>query len=284
MAIKIITDSTCDIDMSIQEALDIDILPLTVHFGEEEYHDGIDISKQEFYSKLRTSKQTPTTSQVTPEAFERLFQKYGEAGHDIIVITIASELSGTYQSANIAKDTIKTANVHLVDSGTTTMGLAWLIHEAIAMRDQGMKAQAILEKLQALKQKVVIYAVIENLEFLKKGGRLSTVSATVGTLLNLKPIIQIKDGVVEVVQKVRGTKKAYKWMLSKALEDKVDVAKHVFFGHTDAPSKLESFMTTAKEHLKATMTKTIEIGITVGTHGGPGCIGIGFVCDTSLSG
>lgn len=280
MAVKIITDSTCDIEMSLQETLGIDILPLTVHFGEQEYHDGIDISKQEFYNKLRTSKQTPTTSQVTPEAFERLFQQYGQEGHDIIVITIASELSGTYQSANIAKETIQSERIHLVDSETTTMGLAWLIYEAIAMRDQGMKTEAIVERLEMLKKKVVIYAMIENLEFLKKGGRLSTVSATVGTLLNLKPIIQIKDGVVQVVQKVRGTKKAYKWMLGKSLEDKVDVAKHVFFGHTDAPGKLESFMITAKEHLKTTATRTVEIGITVGTHGGPGCIGIGFVSDS----
>lgn len=277
MAIKIITDSTSDIEMSQQETLKIDILPLTVHFGDEEFRDGIDITKTEFYSRLRESTDSPTTSQVTPKSFEHLFKQYTSEGHDIIVITIASELSGTLQSANIAKSSIDGGNIHLVDSGTTTMGLAWLVYQAIEMRDEGLDASEITARLEKLKEKIVIYAMIENLEYLKKGGRLSAMSATIGTLLKLKPIIQVKKGVVSVVQKTRGNAKAYKWMLDKASEDQIDPSKPVFYGHSDALKKLDAFVVSAKERFGAPVNESFEIGITVGTHGGPGCIGIAFI-------
>lgn len=277
MAIKIITDSTSDIEMSHSQELGIDILPLTVHFGDEEFRDGIDITKKEFYSRLRDSASSPTTSQVTPQSFEQLFRTYTEEGHDIIVITIASKLSGALQSAFIAKTSVGNPSIHLVDSETTTMGLAWLVHQAITMRDRGLSAGDIVKQIEVLKKKVVIYAMIENLEYLKKGGRLSTVSATIGTLLKLKPIIQIKNGVVSIAQKTRGNVKAYKWMLDKALEEQIDITKPVYFGHTDALDKLGPFGKTAKEKLKTADTKSFEIGITVGTHGGPGCIGVCFI-------
>lgn len=277
MSIKIITDSTCDIEMSLQKELGIDILPLTVHFGDEEFQDGIDITKKEFYQRLRTSANSPTTSQVTPEAFEQLFKRYTDEGHEVLVLTIASKLSGTYQSAHIAKTTVEHDSIYLVDSETTTMGLAWLVYEAVRMRDNGLDVNRMIESLESLKKKIIIYAMIENLEFLRKGGRLSSVSATLGTLLNLKPIIQVKDGVVSVVQKTRGNVKAFKWMLDKSQEDGIDLTQPVFFGHTDAPEQLERFITSSKDSLTTTSSKIIEIGITVGTHGGPGCIGIGFI-------
>ncbi len=277
MAIKIITDSTCDIELSLQEKLNIDILPLTVHFGDKEFHDGVDITKKEFFDKLRESDKSPTTSQVTPAAFEKLFKSYTKEGHDVIVITIASLLSGTYQSANIAKTIVDNQDIHLIDSGTTTMGLAWLIYEAIAMRDKGMSAEDIMQQLTLLKKKIIVYAMIENLEYLKKGGRLSAVGATVGTLLNLKPIIQIKNGEISVVTKTRGTAKAHKWILNKVEEDQFDTSKTIFFGHTDAPEKLEPFFKAVKIKVPTLIQETIEIGITVGTHGGPGCVGIGFI-------
>lgn len=277
MAIKIIVDSTCDIDMSMREELRIDILPLTVHFGDEEFHDGIDITKPEFFKKMRSASKSPTTSQVTPQSFEKLFKEYAAQGHDIIVITIASLLSGTYQSAHIAKMTLGNDDIFLVDSETTTMGLAWLVHQAIAMRENGDDAQTIVDKIESLKKKVIIYAMIEDLEYLKKGGRLSTVGATVGTILNLKPIIQIKHGVITVVQKTRGNVKAHKWILNRVEEDGVDITRPVFFGHTDALDKLEPFMKTSTKKLNPSSVELTEIGIAIGAHGGPGCVGIGFV-------
>lgn len=276
MAIKLIVDSTCDIEMSMQQELGIDILPLTVHFGDEEFRDGIDITKKEFFSRLRTSDVSPTTSQVTPEAFENLFRQYTDEGHDIIVLTIASKLSGTFQSANIAKTTIENDDIHLIDSETTTMGLAWLVYEAIALRDQGLDASTMVDKLESMKKKVVVYAMIEDLEFLKKGGRLSTVGAAVGTILNLKPIIQVKDGVVSVAHKTRGNAKAHKWIIKKVQEDGIDTDKPVFFGHTDSYDKLEPFMKLSIDQLSPPSTQVTEIGITIGTHGGPGCVGLAF--------
>lgn len=277
MAIKIITDSTCDLDLSLQKELNIDILPLTVHFGDEEFHDGIDITKKEFYDKLRESETSPTTSQVTPAAFEKLFVKYSEEGHNIIVITLASKLSGTYQSAHIAKTTLENEDINLIDSETTTAGLAWLIYEAVSLRDKGASVEEIVQHIENAKKKIVVYAMIENLEYLKKGGRLSVVGATIGTLLNLKPIIQIRHGVVNIVHKTRGTNKAYKWMLNQFREDNIDTSQTIFFGHTDAPDKLSAFIEAAIKKEKTIIQESVEIGITVGTHGGPGCIGIGFI-------
>lgn len=277
MAIKIIVDSTCDIELSMQETLDIDILPLTVHFGDKEFRDGIDISKKEFFKRLREATKSPTTSQVTPGAFEQLFKQYTDEGHEVIVLTIASLLSGTYQSAHIAKTGVESDQIHLIDSETTTMGLAWLVHQAIALRDQGLDAETIVKELEAMKKRIVIYAMIENLEYLKKGGRLSSVGATVGTILNLKPIIQIKHGVINVAQKARGNTKAHKWIISQVLEDGIDTSKPVFFGHTDAADQLEPFINASVEKLSPSSVETTEIGITIGAHGGPGCIGIGFI-------
>jgi len=277
MAIKIIVDSTCDIDMSMQEKLDINILPLTVHFDDEELRDGIDISKKVFFERMRTADKSPTTSQVTPQAFEKLFEQYLGEGHDIIVLTIASKLSGTYQSAHIAKMTLENETIQLIDSETTTMGLAWLVHQTIEMRDQGLDAKTIVDQIETLKKKIIVYAMIEDLQYLKKGGRLSTVGATIGTMLNLKPIIQIKHGVINVVQKTRGIKKAHNWIIDKVLEDSIDISKPVFFGHTDSEEKLKPFVEVSTKRLHPTTTETTEIGITIGAHGGPGCIGIGFL-------
>lgn len=276
MGIKIVTDSTCDISMDLKKELDIEIVPLTVIFGDKEYADGIDISKKEFYELMRSSESLPKTSQVTPLAFEEVFKKILDEGDEVLGIFISSELSGTYQSATIAKSTLGDDKIHLIDSETTTFGLAALVYEAIRLRDNGNDIDSTIMALEELKKKVVVYAAIENLTYLKKGGRLSSVGATIGTMLNLKPIVEIKHGKINAIHKSRGYSKALDWIIKKALEVGVDTSKPVYFGHSDAFEKAENFSKSAHETIDIKESKIIDLGITVGTHGGPGCVGLGF--------
>lgn len=276
MGIKIVTDSTCDISMDLKKELDIEIVPLTVIFGDKEYADGIDISKKEFYELMRSSESLPKTSQVTPLAFEEVFKKILDEGDEVLGIFISSELSGTYQSATIAKSTLGDDKIHLIDSETTTFGLASLVYEAIRLRDNGNDIDSIITDIEELKKKVVVYAAIENLTYLKKGGRLSSVGATIGTMLNLKPIVEIRHGKINAIHKSRGYSKALDWIIKKSLDMNIDTSKPVYVGHSDALEKAQFFSKTAQELIGFNESKIIDLGITVGTHGGPGCVGLGF--------
>ncbi len=277
MSIKIITDSTSDLERSAIETLGIDILPLTVRFGSDEYKDGVDITKKEFYTRLRKHKTLPTTSQVTPDAFESLFRQYTDEGHGVLVITIASKLSGTYQSANIAKNNVASGNIHIIDSETTTMGQALLVMLAVKARDEGKTLEEISRLITSLKKRVVLYAMIDSLEYLKKGGRLSTVGAAIGTLLNVKPMITVRDGVVDVAGKVRGTQKAYQWLV-KQMDDKVPDPRYtIAFGHSDDEPAMEKLKAFAAKAHDITNHMDIAIGMTVGTHAGPGCVGVAYI-------
>ncbi len=275
MAIRIITDSTCDIDPSLQQELGIQIAPLTVHFGEEEYLDGISISHKEFYNKMRTSEQLPVTSQVSPGTFIQLFEE-GDPQDDIVGIFLASPLSGTYQSAVIAKEQLGRENIYLIDSGTVAVGLSSLIYEAIAMRERGDSAQQIYQSITEMKSRVVIYAAIDNLTYLQKGGRLSSTAAFMGGLLGIKPVIMVKDGVVTLVHKARGLRKSCEWMVEQANTLGTDSSLPIAFAHSDRLEDAQSYMEQASPLLKASRFYLQEIGVVVGTHTGPGTLAIQF--------
>lgn len=275
MSIKIITDSTSDISKEQAKQWGVEIVPLTVNFGTEEYVDGVTLSASEFYSKLESSDNLPTTSQVTVNAFEKCFRNALVNSDEVLCITLSSNLSGTYQSAQIAKDIIGTDNIHLVDSQTVTMGLALLVSRAVELRDRGLGAKAIAEELLDLSNKIRIYAMIDTLKYLQKGGRLSAAGAIVGTMLNIKPIIIVKNGKLEVVQKVRGVKQALEGVISAAERDNPDLSLGFSFAHANLPEQMETLMNLVPEW-KSLNRISCEIGSVVGTHAGPGCAGLAF--------
>lgn len=277
MSIKIITDSTSDLDRAFAASHGVDILPLTIHFGEEEFRDGVDITASEFYKRLRSSKTLPTTSQVSPMAFEKAFREQVEAGHEVLAITIASKLSGTCQSAHIAKEHLKEGSIRIIDSETTSMGLALLVMEAVKAKDAGMSLDDIASHIEALKKRVVLYALFDTLEYLKKGGRLSSVSAALGALLNLKPMIDLTAGVVSLSGKARGFRKALQWILTQMEKQEPDPDYTIAFGHSDAPDSMEKLEALAKEKFPAQDPLEVAIGMTVGTHAGPGCVGVAYI-------
>lgn len=202
MKTRIIVDSTADLMPEIKER--VHIVPLTLRFGEEEFIDGVTIDHKRFYEKLVECDVLPVTSQATPHAFAKEYEKAAKAGECAVVITISSKLSGTYQSAMIAAEDYE--NIYVVDSGTGAMGGGILTELALKLLDEGMDAKSITEKLEEEKKKIIIVALVDTLEYLQKGGRVSKTVAFAGSVLNIKPVLSVIDGEISLLGKARGSK------------------------------------------------------------------------------
>ena len=243
MNFNIITDSTSDITQVDAREKNIQVVPLRILFEDGEYHDGVNITTEEFYTKLETAKVLPQTSQPSPEDFVKIFESAKNKNESILVITLSSSLSGTYQSATIAKDICEYEKVYLVDSQTVTLGLKILVDYAISLRNNGKSIEETFEILEKEKQNIRIFAAVDTLEYLKKGGRLSSAAALAGTLLNLKPIVKVQDGLVSMAAKARGTNNSYSKI--KALVEEVggiDETRPYTLGYTGSSTNLNQFV------------------------------------------
>ena len=279
MAIRIITDSTSDIPIENGRELGIDILPLSVLFGDKRYTDGVTLKKDQFYQMLSESAALPTTTQVNPDGFLGLYKKYTDAGDTVISIHISSRLSGTYQSAVIAKEMAKSDRIYLVDSKSATFGLALLVYEAVRLRDDGADAQQIYTHLCSLIGRIRFYAAVDTLKYLKKGGRLSSSAAIIGGMLHIKPLVSVVEGEVKSVGKARGQKAAFAWIRDKLTTDPPDKKYPVFFGHSNAPRLMDDFMKVVSAFVGTVPRYVCEIGCVIGTHAGPGCVGLAYVAE-----
>lgn len=278
MAIRILTDSTSDLPRSLQAQLDIEIIPLSVCFGQEVFADGVDLLPQEFYQKLREADALPTTSCVPVATFEAAFERALQAGDEVLGIFLSSELSATFQSAVIAAQNLQSERITLVDSQNVALGLALLVYRAVAYRDAGLCAADIAAKLEEEKQRVRLYAMIDTLKYLKMGGRLSGASAAMGTLLSVKPVASIQQGTLQVVHKARGKKKALAYLLTRLDACPVQPGTPVFLGNTDCREEMEAYQPALRAHLpQDARVYTLDIGSTVGTHAGPGCMGFAYL-------
>jgi DegV family protein with EDD domain len=277
MSIKIITDSTSDISQKQASELGITVLPLRVIFAEGEYSDGIDLLNEDFYKKLVQAEKLPTTSQLTPDQYLPYFEEAKKNKDTIIVITVSSKLSGTYQSAVIAKDICDYDDIHIIDSLTVTLGLQILVRIANDMLVKGYPAKDIVEEIEITKHKIRIFALVESLEYLKKGGRLSGVGALAGTILNIKPIIEVVNGEVGVAGKARGMTSAYS-KLMKLIESSggIDFSKYYCVGFSGTNDNMNQFLEYAGSTLEIEKRLISPIGSVVGTHAGPGVCGIAF--------
>lgn len=278
MGIRIITDSTSDISIEEAKKLDITLVPLKVIFGDKEYKEGVEISIGGFYEKLVKADKIPTTSQPAPDDFLQYFMQAKEAGDSIIVMVIAGKLSGTLQSATIAKEMADYSDIYIIDSNTTTSGLRILVEHAVKLKNEGKSVSEIFDVINKLKERVVLLAIVDTLEFLYKGGRLSKSSAILGSLLNFKPIINLKDGAIGVVGKERGTNKA----IVKVMETmdgfgKIDRNYPVNLGYTAEDSKCILLKEKLVERFSIQDMKMYPVGCVIGTHAGPGACVITYV-------
>ena len=275
--IQIITDSTSDLSSAQAQQLGVQVLPLTVHFGEEAFRDGIDITNADFYARLRGASTLPTTSQINPDVFTQVFQAALDKGDQVVGIFISSELSGTCQSAVIAQEMLDSKDVFVVDSRTVTFPLGLLVAVAAHLRDQGLDAAALAAKLCQLRERLRLYAVVDTLKYLKMGGRISAATAAVGGMLGISPIITIQDGKVESVGKARGRKAGIQWIVNKVAQEKPDPAYPIAFGHSDCPDAMDAISAAFAElSAQVPQTYTSDIGSVVGTHAGPGATGIAY--------
>ncbi len=272
----IIVDSTTDLTPNMREC--VRVVPLSVRFGDEEYIDGVTIDHQTFYRKLVDSAVLPTTSQATPDAFLKEFEEVQEAGGSAVVITLSSKLSGTYQSAKIAAEEFD--NIYVVDSGSAAVGGGILTELAIRLADMGMSAAQIAEVLEEEKQKIVIVALVDTLEYLKKGGRISKTVAFAGMLMNIKPVLSVVDGEINVLGKARGSKMGNNLLVQEIEKSGgIDFEKPVLLGYTGLSDALLLQYIEDSQHLWKDELETIRyttIGSVIGTHAGPGAVAVAF--------
>ena len=276
MKTRIIADSTADLLPQLKER--VHVVPLTVHFGDQEYIDGVTIDHKTFYEKLVETDTLPSTSQATPAAFEQEYLAAKEAGEAAVVITLSSKLSGTYQSAVIAGEDYE--NIYIVDSGTAAIGGGILVELALKYLDAGMSAREIAAQLEADKEKIVIVALVDTLDYLKMGGRVSKTVAFAGTLLNIKPVLSVVDGEVKMLGKARGSKQGNN-LLVQEIEKAggVDFSKPVLLGYTGlSDALLLKYMEDSKHLWEAGLESVpyTTIGSVIGTHAGPGAVAVAF--------
>lgn len=276
MKTRIVVDSTADI---LPEYLDqIHTVPLTVSFGDEEYIDGVTIDHRTFYQKLIETDAMPSTSQASPAAFAEQYDQAAADDEEVVVITISSKLSGTYQSAMIAAT--GRSSVYVVDSENASVGCGILVGLALRYLRDGMTASAIAEKLQEDKKKIVVIALLDTLEYLKRGGRISKAAAFAGGLLNIKPVISIADGEIQLLGKARGSKMGNN-LLAQQIQKVggIDFTKPVLLGYTGLSDVLlQKYIEDSSYLWSASLdaVRYVSIGSVIGAHAGPGAIAVAF--------
>lgn len=274
MGIRIICDSTCDLTGKEAEKLGVTLVPLKVLFGEEEYLDGVTIAPAEFYAKLKEAKELPKTSQPSPDSFLELFRQAKEEGDEVLCILLASNLSGTFQSACLAKDMADYDKIYVLDSETATLGCQLLIQLAVKLVKEGLSAAEIFDILEKKKKQVRIFMVVDTLEYLKKGGRLSTAGMIAGKVLNLKPVISVYDGTPHVTSVARGKKSAWEKIFKMIHDEQADLAKGYYIGYTGETDNSEEFAGLVREKYAEKERGVVTVGSVIGVHVGPGANGI----------
>lgn len=277
MAIRIITDSAADYSAQELTKRKVTCIPMSVTFGEETYQDGVDLTKEEFYEKLE--EEYPKTSQPSPSAFLDCFEEAKEAGDTVLAILISGALSGTVQSARLARDMAEYANIYIIDSKTVTLGMRILVDRAVRLRNEGVDVLKIVDELEQLKSRIRIYAGLDTLEYLAKGGRLSRSAANIGSLVNIKPVISIRgNGSVELVGKQIGMLCVYRQLVKIVTEETQDPDYPIYFVYAKDKRNCVDFMRhLEKKGMILDHSKMRNIGPTIGSHIGPGAFGIVFV-------
>lgn len=275
--IRIVTDSTADIPSNLVDLLQIKVVPLQVIFGQAVYQDGIDISPKEFYNRLREEKTLATTSQPSPGQFASVYQELVENGCQVISIHISQGLSGTFQSASLARDMLSEGDVEVIDSKSASMGLGLIVLAAAKAAEEGRTKNEILSLVNDLVKRVKLYFAVDTLKYLEQGGRIGKAQALLGSLLNIKPVCTLEDGIVVPVGKARG--------MGKALDSIVDIVRGIVpegeqikccLIHGDDLTNVMKLHEKLINLYSSTELLINQAGPVIGAHTGPGVIGIAF--------
>ena len=276
--IKIVVDSTCDLDIALAEKYDITLVPFSIIIGDKLYKENVTITKEEFYQIMQTKKHHPKTGLPQPKEFFEAFDKILKENREIVCLTISGEFSGTYNSAMISSEMLNPDKIHIVDSKNSTLGLALLALEAAKMAENGFSAKEIVSHLNILIPETRTLAMASTLEWLQKGGRIGKAQWLVGTLLDFKPFIGIENGLVTGFGKTRGLEtamKTLKFVGSNALKD--PKVKILMVGYTtlpDAANELAEYFREISTDQEIILTR---LGAALGTQIGPGCFGLAWI-------
>jgi len=276
--IALVIDSTTAMSPELAKGLEFEVAPVVIMFGEEELLDGVDIQPKAFYKRLATSDIHPTTSQPTPNAYKDIFDNLLGEGKEILVMPISSKLSGSYQSAILAKQMLPDAPIEVVDTLTGAMAVGLVLKRVYKATKEGKSLQECKELAKNLFENVGIFLTVDTLEYLHKGGRIGTASKFLGTALKFRPILEVFEGAFVGHEKVRTTKKAVEKMIEYTLE-RIDGRKplHVSIVQADAEERAEELLEKLKEIVEISSSYIGPVSPGVGVHLGPGTIGICFL-------
>lgn len=273
--VKVLVDSTCDLLPEEAAGYGLHFIPMYVTLSGRTYRDdGKELSREEFYRRLRTERELPRTSQPSIGDFEQAFQELTADGSELLCLTLSSKLSGTWQAAKAAVELVPSARIHVMDTRVVSVALSLLAIQAAEMASAGVPAEDIIAALESIERQFRIVFVVETLEYLQKGGRIGTASALLGTLLDIKPLLTIKDGLVQPLHKVR-SKKAAKARMLEIFEASVAPGSTIAgaVAHAASPGEAQWLADELRSRYNCRRLYISEMGPVVGTHGGPGLIG-----------
>jgi DegV family protein with EDD domain len=273
--VRIVTDSTADLTPEQQRAAGITVVPLNVHFGDEVFRDHVDLSADEFFRRLKASAQLPRTSQPSVGAFEEAYRKLLDGGDEIVSVHLSSKVSGTYNSALMAAQSVGDGKIDVVDSLSTSMALGFMALEGAKLAKAGRDRQAVAECLQGLVPKARVICVVDTLTYLERGGRIGKARALLGSLLNVKPILQLKDGEVVPVGRARGRPQSLSRLVELLQRD--GKVSQLAIMHGAAQTDAEQLRERVASSYPGMDIQLTEIGAVLGTHTGPGVIGFTYL-------
>jgi DegV family protein with EDD domain len=273
--VAIVTDSTADLPPRLRDNANVAMVPLVVNWENETFRDKVDLSTADFYRRLRVSKAMPKTGAPSMAAFEEAFRAGLSSGDSVVSVNLAGKLSATADVARKAAASVAPDRITVVDSGTVSICLAWLVETAARLAEEGKDAAAIVSTLEEMKQRMRIYVLVDTLEFLQRGGRIGRAQALVGGLLSVKPILSVQDGVVHPVERVRTLSGA----LRRLVELVVGVGRIERVGVVDGDAATSSAEVERQlqAHLPSLTIDRGELGPVTGTHAGPGVVGVGIL-------
>ena len=278
MAVRILTDSGSDFDLLVAKRRRVEVVPMSIQFGGVSFLDGKTLRHDVFYKLLQEKKENPSTSQPTPAAFLRLFEEAKAAGDQVVAILLSGALSGTLQSAEIAKGMCEYGPIYLVDSRSASAGMQILVNLACKLRDSGLPASDIAEEVERQKDKIRIFAVIDTLEYLRRGGRLTGFQAGLGAVTKLKPTIAVRDGAVGIVGKSFGMAAAVKHLLKLLEEHPIDDDFPSYFLYSDSRTTEDLLLPRLREQNRLPQRlHYCQVGPAIGTHIGPGALGMAYM-------
>ena len=273
--IRLIIDSTADLTAQEIEDLGVTVIPMKVCVDDKEYLAGVTLQNEEFFDLLKKCKTLPHTTQINQDEYQNIIKPFLDKGEDVFVMSLSSGLSGSFNSLRLASEELNSAHLEIFDTQNVTLGFKVLVFEALKLIKSGVSLHELKAKMEELKQKCRLIAVVDNVKYLIKGGRLSLVAGIAVTALNIKPIVTIKNGKVVVLSKGIGYNHAIKNLIKNL--SNIDLEKSICIGHSNDLTRFEQFKKEIEKALNIKCEGCTGIGPIIGTHAGPGCVAIAYL-------